>query len=197
MRPLFSLEILRNESAPPVALLAVALRYFTVNECSEMGPEILREELERQLSVEISDLQSDKLQAALEVLTSTSFEEHWMVFNHICHLFNSRSVDFETYQHLDPEQIAVALAVVRLIRGLESEAPIDFSDEVRAFAGQVFADYGLTRPPAIFPSALLPDNSAPGEGMDERSEALTELFDLHLKEVVAYVNRYGDQPAPV
>lgn len=175
------LTVLKDKSAPAAALALVAIRQYGV-ECFEWTPQILRNELEKDYNVELSDLQSDKLQAAITILTSDAFETNWHVFQTICRHLTGQPMGFEDFEPLDPEEIVYALTDATLIR----HEPIEFDDEINAYCGKVFHDYGFCNAPDLFPTAIMPP--CPGGSDDtEKNEALTELFQERLAELVAYI----------
>lgn len=179
----FSLEVLKDEKAPAIALLHVVIKKYGV-EAFEWQPEFLRDEIKHDYGTELTDLQSDKLQAAITILTTDLFESQWEVFKTICHLLNSTPDNFEDTTPLEAEELASALAQYRLIVGTEGTPP--FSDEVNAFAGVVFYNYGLSEPPSIFPSALMPGHAVKADPT-EKSQALSEIYDARTKDIIAYV----------
>lgn len=178
-----SLDILKDEKAPAIALLGVALRQYGT-ECFDWHPAILRVELEDDYNISLSDLQSDKLQAAITILTSNAFEDQWEVFTTCCHLLCNVHYEFTDFTPLEAEYIAMALPEVYLIKDNDVET---FSDEVRAFAGNAFHEYGMFCSPEIFPDALMPVCDEAGKiEQSEKSEALTELFNTRKESIETY-----------
>ena len=180
-----SLEVLKDSTAPAIALVAVALQKYDTS-CMEWQPELLRDELQSDYNITISDLQSDKLQAGLTILHSDFFEAQWEVFSTICHLLNGTPDRFEDATPLEAEELAAALAHYHLILGLDSEAP-KFSDEVKAYAGQVFSHYGMSEAPAIFPQALMPDGAQQADPT-EKNQALSAIYDERKARLTAYMH---------
>ena len=182
------LNVLKDEKAPAMALLAVAIKRYGV-ESLEWSPEILRAELEDDYDIKLSDLQSDKLQAAATILTTDAFEQEPWVFTTCCHLLCSVPYEFSDFSPIEPEYIAMALAEVYLIRDGDLE---EFGDEVRAFAGKAFHDYGMMCAPAIFPQALMPGCDEQGKVEEsDKSEAMTELFNARTAHITKYMEELG------
>lgn len=179
----FSLDVLKDEKAPAVALLYIVLRKYGTD-AFEWQPEFLRDEIQHDFNVALSDLQSDKLQAAIAILQTDLVESQWEVFKTVCHLLNNTPDNFEDSTPLEAEEVAAALAQYRLIAGTEGTPP--FSDEVNAYAGVIFYNYGLSEAPSIFPTALMPDHAVKADPT-EKSQALSQLYDERTKAIVAYV----------
>lgn len=145
------LGILRDEKAPAIALLALVTNKYGT-ECYEWEPQILKSELENDFSIKLSDLQSDKIQAAIVVLTTELYEDQYEVFETCSHLLNNQEDTFEDVTPLEAEEIISALAHAQLI--LEGqEDRLNFSDEVNAYVGHIFYEYGFCTSPKLF---LLP-----------------------------------------
>lgn len=174
------LQIFKDQFAPPSALLAACLKHFGT-ECLEWEPELLRKEVEDDYGIKLSDLQSDKLQAAIILLTTDSFECRWEVFEKCCLLCNNIPVDMELLDPLDVEDIMAGICEAVLIR----HEKIEYHDEVNAYAGIVFYEYGMSEAPMLMSSALLP-KAHPSDDK-EKNEALQELFDSHLKRTTEYL----------
>jgi len=179
----FSLDVLRDEKAPALALLAVVLRQYGV-EALEQQPEFLRQELDSDFGVTLTDLQSDKIQAAIVVLTTDLFESQWEVFKTVCHLLNGTPDSFEDTTPLEAEELALALAHYDLIRG-EDDKPA-FSHEVLQYAGTVFYHYGMSEAAAIFPLAMMPSSVVTADPT-EKNQALSAIYDARLKDIREYI----------
>ena len=175
--------IYTDQGAPASALLAVTLRTFGT-ECLDWDPEVVRKEINSEFDMELSDLQSDKLQAAMSVLDSDNFETHWDAFVYCCQLFNNIPVSFAIFDEFEAEELIVGSCEALIIRN-ES---IKYSGEVRAGAGFVFHEYGFSKAPKLFPNAIMPNTS--NEQSDNKDEALEEIFDSHNKRVHEYFNKY-------
>jgi len=179
------LTFLRDPNVPACVLLVLAIRKYGVD-CFDTHPEFLRKDIEEDYQVKLTDLQSDKLQASITVLSTDQFESHWEVFETCCHLFNNQPDDFGTFDPLEAEEIALALAEVEVIRDTTLDA-IHYNAEVNVYAGAVFYNYGMCKPPTIFPSALL--QKAVECSDDEKNEALGELHAARLSFLKNYMDR--------
>ena len=182
------LTFLRDQDAPATALLAVVTqKYGTV--CYDWDPAVLRKEIEEDFSVKLTDLQFDRLQAAITILTTDHFESNWHVFNVCIHLLNGEYADFTTLDPIEAEHIAGAMPEIELLRN-DDEDGIKFSDEVNAYTGLIFYDYGCSKAPDIFPTAQMPRHTVEAD-TTEKSEALRELYQAkktYLEEYMARVS---------
>lgn len=178
------LEILKDDNAPAIALLAVITHKYDT-ECYEWEPELLRSDIEQDYSITLSNLQSDKIQAAITILTSQLFEDQIEAFETCCHLLNNQEDTFEDFNPLEPEEIATALAHARLIVDGQDDR-LAFSDEVRAYAGFMFHEYGMCKAPSIFPTAILPPSNNECD-VSEKDQALQELYDEKIRVLKDYM----------
>lgn len=175
-------QIFTDEKTPLIALLwAVTKNYESA--AFDWFPAILRNEIESAIDHDISDLQADKIQAAITIATSNMYETDLRTFEVCSRLAAHTPQDFEDFEPLEAEELIVGLVNAYLIKGEK----LDFSDEVEVYAGKVFYDYGFHNAPELFPTAILPADRN-SEGSDaEKNEALKEIFDSSLKEIQVYM----------
>jgi hypothetical protein len=173
-------EIFEDEKAPVTALIYLVTEVYGA-ESYEWAPEVLKLEIKQDYGVELSDLQSDKIQGGITLLTTDQYENSIYVFETINYLFNNQLDYLDEINPLEAEELICGLTEAYLIRGEE----LDFSPEVRVYAGAIFHAYGLHKPPNLFPRAIMSER----EGDDtEKNEALQEIFDEKIKITERYVN---------
>jgi hypothetical protein len=172
-------QILEDEKAPATALLAVIVKKYG-EECFEWEAPLLKAELQQDYSCEISDLQSDKIQAAITVLTTDVYESDIKAFETINYLFNHHPDNFDEINPLEAEELICGMTEAYLIR----TEPIMFSPEVRVYAGKIFQDYGFHSPPKLFHQAIMEEREG---NDDEKNEALQELFSEKIKVTENYL----------
>lgn len=177
---MFTRKILQDQNAPAYALLVILLKRYGL-EAIDWEPELMRQTMESDYQIQLTELQHDKLQAAILVFSSNWFETSWRVFEHCCQLFSNQATDHGLLNPLEPEQIAIAVSEATLIK----ETTIKYDDEIRAYVGLILADWGCSKPPSIFPTALMPKTS--GADDSEKEKALKEIFDTHAAYVLDYV----------
>jgi hypothetical protein len=173
-------EILQDEKAPIIALLAIIKKEYG-EECYGWESLVLRAELQEDFDCEISDLQSDKIQAGIVILTTDLYETNIQIFETMNYLLNHQPDDIEELNPLEAEELICGLTEAYLIRGEK----LDFSPEVRTYAGLIFYNYGMHKPPTLFPDALMQER----EGDDsEKNEALQELFEEKIRITKEYLD---------
>lgn len=187
---MFNNNIYKDENASGFVLLSITLKKYG-SESLEYDPELLRIQIEKDYDIKLPDLNMDKLQAAMLVMTTDAFYEDWRAFETCCHLFHNELVDAEVVNPLDAEDIAVGLAEATLIKScvVDDDSELKFGDEVRAYAGHVFYDYGLSTPPFIFRDAIMPVSQGTSENDPNKNEALRELFDHHTTQILEYIDK--------
>lgn len=182
----FSRTVYLDENAPAMVLLGITLKQYGLD-ALDYEPALLRTQIERDYDINLSEMQFDKLQAAMTVMSSDTFFDDWVVFETVCHLFHNEPVDADLVTPLDAEDIAVAMVEVTLIRRDIGDNTLVFDEEVRAYAGHVFYEYGLSHAPKIFPSAIMPKAVEVPESDKEKEDALMELFNTRLAYVLDYI----------
>ena len=182
------LSLLRDQNAPASVLLAVVIAKYGT-ECFDWESEILRAEVDDDFGVKLTDLQADKLQAAITILTTDHFESNWHVFNVCVHLLNGEHADFDTLEPVEAEQIAAIMPEVAFLRN--DDDGITFSDEVNAYVGLIFSEYGCISAPTIFPTAIMPTglNFNIQASMLEKNEALSEMYQAKKEQLDNYLTK--------
>ena len=172
--PTLPLTYLQQEATPGIVLLTIALHRYG-HECLTWEAELLRLQLEEDYSIELTDLQSDKLQAACLALTSDFIEQDWLAFSTCLHLFCGLHEDFSSFTPLEAEYLVMGLAEFELLRLGELEG-ISYSDEVACMVGRIFHEYGLATAPDMAAWALMPGSHQDPIDDSEKREALRELY---------------------
>ena len=187
---MFNRDIYLDEKAPAFVLLTATLKKYGT-EALEYDPELLRQQIDRDYDIKIPDLNMDKLQAAMTVIHTNSFYDDWRVFETCCHLFHNALVDASVVNPLDAEDIAVGLAEATLLKScvMDDESELKFSDEIRAYSGHIFWDYGLSTAPFIFRDAIMPHSPGSAANDPDKNQALRELFDHHTVQIVDYLEK--------
>lgn len=171
-------QILEDEKAPASALLYLAVKEYG-SECFAWEPATLKAELQQDYACEITDLQSDKLQAAITVLTTDVYETNIKVFETINYLFNHQPDNLDELNPLEAEELIIGLTEAYTIKA----EPMNFSPEVRVYAGQVFHEYGMHKPPKLFPQAIMQEREG---NDDDKNEAIQEIFAAKIELIEKY-----------
>jgi hypothetical protein len=173
-------QTLEDEKAPAIVLLSLVIKKYG-QECFAWEPTVLKAELQEDFDCVMDDLQSDKIQAAITILTTELYEENVAVFETLNYLLNHKPDNLDELNPLEAEELICGLTEAYLIRGEE----FDFSPEIRVYAGQIFYDYGFHKPPELFPKAIMKEKDG---NDDEKNEALKELFDEKIRVTKEYLD---------
>lgn len=175
-------DVLEDQEAPALAVLGVCLRHFG-SDFLGWDTDTVTLEIKDDFNVDLSDLQHDKLMGATIVLCSDAYEQDWQTFETVSHLFNNQYDDFFTDNELEWDELIQGLVQVYLIK----HEPLEFSDEVKAYAGNVFAKFGMSKAPDLFPNAIMPQGLVDCDD-SEKNAALKELFDAVTERTTRYIN---------
>lgn len=181
-------QIFKDQSAPATALLAAYINMYGLNHFDD-EPEAVRANIKDDLNINLTDLQCNKLQAAITVLTTNQYEVNMQAFEGINHIFNNKPYEFGTFYPLEAEELVNGFAEFVIIKDCATMADekIEFSDDIRSYAGHVFFYYGMSKAPKVFPQALIPlhivdcDDSA-------KNEALDSIFDSKIEKIIEYLS---------
>jgi len=175
-----------DKTPAPILLGALLASYGPI--CMSWEPEVLRQEINESFDVEISDLQSDKIQAAVNLLLSDDFQRDYQVFETTCRLFNNRPDDFETEVLLEWEEMVNGVTDVMIIT---SEVP-KYSDDVRVYIGRVLEEYGMSAPPKQFKRAIMDEfvTGSVESKDDEKEMAIEELMEARTKHVASFMKDF-------
>ncbi len=184
-----------DEEKTATVCFAAVLQEFGTDALS-WRTEILREEIEKKVGFEITDLQADKISAATIVLVSDLFFNQWNVFETVCHIFCNQPDDMDTLNPLEAEELMCGLSEVFLLVSLVDDEinvnDIEFDPEVLLYAGRVFHNYGFKKPPALFSKAIMPKlDYVPAKDVDdEKNEAMMDIFEAHTKKIISELEEF-------
>jgi hypothetical protein len=186
-----SILVLKDSSSPASVLLAAIFDHYGT-ECFDWNPDILVTEIRDDFNITLSPIQSDKLQAAIIVMSTNQFENDWHVFNSCVHGLNGEPFDYDVFSPIDPEQIIAALPEIQTIRTGFMGDEVIFSDEVNAYAGIIFSEYGLISAPNEFPSAIMPDITTEHylDSQSEKQAALAEIYTNKKQKIEEYLSKF-------
>lgn len=180
-----SKKLLQDEKTPAAVCLGICIKEVEDenNDLLYWEPEVLRSYLEDE-GVELTDMQHDKIQAAIGVLTTDYFENDLSVFETTCELFNNRSSYLTEQDIIEWEDLARGHCEATIIR----HESIEYSKEILAYIGIILHEQlGLDSPPTIFPDAIIVSSSVDTtEEFKEADEALTELFNAYKDHILSY-----------
>lgn len=174
-------NIIKDEKAPVIALLWLITKMYGP-ECYSWEPTVLKAELQIDLDCEITDLQSDKIQAGITLLSTDLYETNIKVFETINYLLNHQHDELDELSPLEVEELICGLTEAYIIKAEE----LHFSPEVRVYAGQIFYNYGMHKVPKLFPLAIMTES----EGDDSsKNDALEEIFNAKIQSIETYLKQ--------
>ena len=170
-------QFLKDNSTSASVLIAIVLNEYGFD-CLDWEALALKVAIEDDFGVALSTVLSDKLQAAITIMSTDHFEWDWHTFNSCIHALNAEPFDFEDFAPVEAEQIASAMPEVEMLTSNFLGEGVRFSDEVNTYAGFIFSEYGLLFAPTIFPTALMPSLQGDyyTDSQSEKQEALNELY---------------------
>ena len=184
------ITFLKDENTPASILVSILIAKYGT-ELFDWDPAVLRKEIEEDFGVELTEVQSDKIQAVITIITTDLFETNWHVFTCCVNAMSGEYIDPEVMAPVEAEYIAGILPEVELLRNEDHEG-IEFSDEVNAYAGLIFAEYGCGRAPTIFQSAIMPKGYVADADMTEKNAALSEIYQAKKESLNSYIKRIRD-----
>jgi hypothetical protein len=175
-------QVYQDDQAPAIALLICFISKYG-DEGLYWDSQLIRNEIERDYGLILDDFQADKLNAAIEVLTSNLYETNWNVFETCNHLLANVPTDASIVSPLSIEELIKSLVEAHLIR----HEPIEYHPDINLYAGKIFYDFGFSKPPDIFPSAIIPKCNDCND--KEKNNAIQELFNQYIEYVLSYVGK--------
>jgi hypothetical protein len=176
-------NILTDEKAPLVALLWVVAEKYGPK-AFEWLPMILRDELEQDADCSITDVQADRIQAAIAAVSTNMYETDVRTFEVCTRLACGIPQDFEDLHPLEAEELVSGMTEIYVLKGEK----LEYSDEVNRYAGEIFFEYGFTAAPELFPTAIMPEVTAKDSSQDkEKNEALAEILEQRIDFLASYM----------
>lgn len=115
-------------------------------------PETIVMEINEDFDVQISQGNLDRLMAGISIVTGEDFFQSLPDFVYLCNILNGDLFDPAEWDPADAEDIAWGVTEAWLLSPPEDDEP--FTEEIRAYIGQVLDAEGLTNPPATLRFAL-------------------------------------------
>jgi hypothetical protein len=121
-------------------------------EAMSWAPQTIRMELEDDFGVPMAPLLFDRLMAGIALITTDTFYSSLPDFIELCLVLSGAAYDPTVFQPADADDCAWGVTEALLLAPPDSENP--FSDEIRAYIGQVTEAEGIINPPDILRIAL-------------------------------------------
>ena len=183
------ISLLKDKATPAPVLLAIAYEEYGPD-LFDWEPEIVRLEILEDFGVELTAQQSDKLQAAITIMSTDHFQSDWHSFNTCILALNNEPFDYEDLYPVDAEQIVAAMPDIEMLTSDFLGEGLRFDDEVNTYAGLIFSEYGLFFAPHEFPTAYIP--ALPGEHTStsqvEKQEGLAEIYNARKEKLNEYMD---------
>src|ERR1017187_8513726 len=109
------ISLIKDKATSASALLTILVEEYGTD-CFDWEPEIIRLEILQDYGVELPDSQSDKLQAAITIMSTDHFESDWHSFNCCVHALNGEPFSYDEVYPIDAEQIVAAMPEVEMLR---------------------------------------------------------------------------------
>lgn len=138
--------------------------------------ETLRQELLEDFGITMPEVNEQKVQALMTVLTSDAFFRDPVVFHHVACALCNEPVDLENFSPTEPDLAAWAAFEAVSIAGREHPP---FGEEVRRWLGVMLAEHGIHHKPKTLGFALFP-NEDPGKPAEDGGLSTTPLDDPEL-----------------
>ncbi len=131
-------------------LIVFVDRYGT--EGFNWDPETIVMEINEDFNVQISQGNLDRLMAAINIVTGEDFYRSLPDFVNLCNILNGDLLDPGEWDPADAEDIAWGVTEAWMLSPPDEEEP--FTEEIRAYIGQVLDNEGITNPPDTLRFAL-------------------------------------------
>lgn len=146
-------EALTSRETFASVLLTLFLDRFGM-EALEWDPATITLELEEEFDIKLPQLTLDKLQVAIQILTTDRFFKSAPDFIDFCNVLSGATYRPDMWDPADAEEVAWGITEALLISPPDESDPEPFVDEIRAYIGSVLDSEGLINPPDILRIAL-------------------------------------------
>ena len=142
--------ILENDKTFATELLAIAMDKYGAD-IMEWEPETLRMAMQEDFSVELPEINCDKLQALITAYTTNLFFKSAETFHHICGALSNYDMNVELWEPLAPEVLLWGMyeVLLNVADTNMSDVLTEFSDEVRAYIGVSLNEDGMADGPDL------------------------------------------------
>ena len=177
---------LLSEDTFATVLLAICIDAFTT-ECFEWDPDLLIRELEEEYAVELSQVNRDKINAIITVMTTDQFYRDPMVFWQIGNVLSGTPANFQTgADPLTVDEAAWAAVEAALVDRPDGDLKQPgYSPEVIATIGAILKAEGYVSPPQFLKFAKIPERRFAMDLESEQAQARrTETLEADLQETI-------------
>lgn len=178
-------QLLRSPSTVATVLAAIVLEHYG-DDGLYFEPEILRGALNSLAGSVVPEVNLDKLHGLTTAITTDSFYYEPSIFNQICNALGGfdESVNFETFDIPDPEEVAWAVTEVYLNdppeKGSEAEFAKRFAPGIITYMGEILVNSGIGRAPSALSFVPLPEPDLESDPFKDDATLLTAYAGLQL-----------------
>jgi hypothetical protein len=162
-------ELLRNPETFATTLVTVLIDTYG-SEALTWDPETIALELRDDFNVELSAENFDKLMTGISLLTTDEFYLLVPEFISVCNILSGDTYDPRTWDPADAEEVAWGITEAMLLAPPDNEEE-PFTQEIRAYIGEVIDMEGIINPPDVLRIALRGSgknlHNVPGEFSDD------------------------------
>ncbi len=153
--------LLQDDETFATPLVLIALDCFGT-EALEWTPETIKHELEDTFSIQVPDVNLDKIMAAVMILTTNYFYQDIRSFIHICNVLAGNDFDPTEFDPADPFEMMLAINEAFLLWPPSADSGPDeqFSEEIQEYIRQVLNAEGVLKPIDVFRVAMREDRSS-------------------------------------
>lgn len=210
-------ELLASPETFATTLLTILIDTYAddldggVQELLEWAPETIFRQIEDDFSVQLPEVNLDKIMAAIAVVTTNGFYKSLPQFITVCNVFSGDTVSADVFDPADASEIAWGVTEALLLSPPDKDDPEPFTDEIRGYIGAVVDETGLIKPPDVLrlglfndislnPSYDFSDDPAMFEAMwgsqSTRTDEINNMVRSRLQELVNQLRglklRFGD-----
>jgi hypothetical protein len=128
------------------------------------APETIMMELQDDFNVQLPKVNMDKLVVGISLLTSDDFYRRPSRFVQMCNVLAGSELS-ASFDRADATECAWGMTEAMLLAPPEPDDDEPFSNEIRAYVGQVLAEEGIHNPPDLLKIGVLPQQHA-ASGLD-------------------------------
>jgi len=139
-------DLLTNDKASATAIFT-AVSKMLGSQFINWEPETIWLDLQQKFSVDLSNINRDKLMACITVLTTDYFYVDAAVFENVCMAFCHKWSSPEILQEATPAQMSWGVIEAEFLRKLYDQVPQEFDYEPRGYVATILAREGFVVAP--------------------------------------------------
>jgi len=136
-----------DEDMTATALLAIVLDLYGT-EALEWLPSTLVQEIETDLRIDLPQININRINAAIALMTTDSFYRDPLAFIHTCHMLWADTAPPDADDQSPPSPIATAWGVFEASL-LDPENSRKYSEDVKGTIGVILQQVGIRKPPKV------------------------------------------------